>query len=60
MGISILGLSLGLQQVLSQESKNNLEKIAHEINQIDLFGKVASDLNVDLDRDAPHMVKDKT
>ena len=60
MGISILGLSLGLQQVLNNRSKNNLEKIAHEINRIDLFGKVASDLNVDLDRDVPHTVKERT
>ena len=60
MGISILGLSLGLQKVLSQKSQNNLETIAHEINRIDLFGKVASDLNVDLDRDAPQAVKDRT
>ena len=60
MGISILGLSLGLQQVLSQKSQNNLETIAHEINRIDLFGKVASDLNVDLDIDAPQAVKDRT
>jgi hypothetical protein len=61
MGISILGLSLGLQQVLNHigKSKNKLEKIAHEINRIDIFGKVASDLNVDLDRDAPHVAKDK-
>lgn len=60
MGVSILGLSLGLQQVLNHGSKNNLEKIAHEINRIDLFGKVASDLNVDMDRDAPHALKDRT
>jgi hypothetical protein len=60
MGISILGLSLGLQQVLYNRSKNNLEKIAHEINRIDIFGKVASDLNVDLDRDVPHTVNDRT
>lgn len=60
MGISMLGLSLGLQQVLNHRSKNNLEKIAHEINRIDLFGKVASDLNVVLDRDAPHAFKDRT
>lgn len=62
MGISMLGLSLGLQQVLNHmsKSKSNLEKIAHEINRIDLFGKVASDLNVDLDSDAQHVFKDRT
>lgn len=60
MGISILGLSLGLQQVLNNRSKNNLEKIAHEINRVDLFGKVASDLNVDLDGNVPRTVKDRT
>lgn len=59
MGISILGLSLGLQQVLNHRNRNNLEKIAHEINQIDLFGKVASDLNVEQERERPQAVKDK-
>lgn len=60
MGVSILGISLGMQQILNQRDKNNFEKIAHEINRIDLFGKVKSDLNVDLERDAPHAEKDKT
>jgi len=60
IGISILGLSLGLQQVLNHVSKNNLDKIANEVNRIDLFGKMASDLNVDLNRDGPHPVKDRT
>lgn len=60
MGISVLGLSLGLQQVLNHRNRNNLEKIAHEINQIDLFGKVASDLNVEQERERPQAAKDKT
>lgn len=60
MGISILGLSLGLQQVLNHRRKSDIEKIAHEINRIDLFGKVASDLNVKLDLDEPHTPKDHT
>ena len=60
MGISILGLSLGLQQALNHGRKNNVEEIAHEINRIDLFSKVASDLNVDLERNAPHAVENET
>jgi len=63
MGISILGLSLGLQQVLNLIRKPGLEEVAHEINRIDLFGKVACDLNVNLERDAPRALralKDKT
>lgn len=60
MGVSILGLSLGMQQILNHRGKNNLEKIAHEINRIDLFGKVASDLNVNLERAPPQAAKDKT
>ena len=60
MGVSILGLSLGMQQILNHRGKNNLEKIAHEINRIDLFGKVASDLNVDLEREPSQAAKDKT
>lgn len=60
MGVSILGLSLGMQHILNHRGKNNLEKIAHEINRIDLFGKVASDLNVDLEREPPQAAKDKT
>lgn len=60
MGISILGLSLGMQHILNHRSKNNIEKIAHEINRVDLFGKVASDLNVDLERGPPQVAKEKT
>ena len=60
IGASILGLSLGLQQVLNDVSKRNPDKIINEINRLDLFSKVAFDLNVDLNRDAPHVVKDRT
>lgn len=60
MGISILGLSLGMQQVLNFRSRSNLEKIANEINKIDLFGKVAFDLNVEQERERPRTAKVKT
>ena len=59
MGVSILGISLGLQQILNHRSKVNIDKIAHEINRIDLFGKVVSDLNVDLEEEPPQVTKDK-
>lgn len=48
MGLSTLGLSLGLQQLLNQRRKAQVERIAHEVNRIDLFGKMASDLNVEI------------
>lgn len=57
MGNATLGLSLGLQKLLNHRRKNSLEKIANEINRIDLFGKVACNLNVNLDRDAPPAAK---
>ena len=48
MGLSTLGLSLGLQQLLKQRRKTGVERVAHEVNRIDLFGKVAADLNVEI------------
>lgn len=60
MGISILGVSLGLQQILNHRSKDNFENIANEINRGDLFGKVASDLNVVLERERPQVAKETT
>lgn len=57
MGLSTLGLSLGMQHLLKQQSKYKTERVSEEVNRIDLFGKVASDLNVELERDpgpSPH------
>ena len=48
MGLSTLGLSLGLQQLLNQRRQAQVERIAHEVNRIDLFGKMASDLNIEI------------
>ncbi len=56
MGVSTLGLSLGLQHVLRQQSRSRGERVSEEVNRIDLFGKVSADLNVELeghDRTAP-------
>lgn len=53
LGVSIMGLSLGLQQLLASLERNDFEGGATETNHIDLFGKVASELNVDLERDRP-------
>ena len=53
LGISILGLSLALQQLLLQQRKNSFENVAREVNRIDLFGQVASDLNVDVESGDP-------
>lgn len=52
MGLSTLGLSLGLQHLLRQHSKLRSQRVSEEVNRIDLFGKVASDLNVELESDA--------
>ncbi len=51
MGMSMLGLSLGLQQLLQRERRFNPEALAEEVNRIDLFGKVATDLNVELEQE---------
>ncbi len=51
LGVSIMGLSLGLQQLLAGAESNDFDGVAHETNRIDLFGKVASELNVDLERE---------
>ncbi|MEL7097304.1 MAG: hypothetical protein AAGM84_00615 [Pseudomonadota bacterium] len=51
MGVSMLGLSLGVQQLLSQMRKTDGHAVSEEINRIDLFGKVASDLNVEVEAD---------
>lgn len=47
LGVSILGLSLGLQQIIARQDQGTLGNLAREVNRIDLFGQVASDLNVD-------------
>lgn len=51
LGIAILGLSLGLQQLLALVLKDRLDDVAHEINRVDLFDQVSSELNVDWDKD---------
>lgn len=50
MGVSIMGLSLGLQQLLSRTYRDSLDGVAAEVNRVDLFGQVASDLNVEFER----------
>lgn len=49
MGVSTLGLSLGLQHLLRQQARDKGERVSEEVNRIDLFGKVALDLNVELE-----------
>ena len=48
LGVAILGLSLGLQRLFSQLGNAGFADRAFEINRVDLFGKVAGDLNVDI------------
>jgi hypothetical protein len=52
MGLSTLGLSLGLQHLLKQQRRYKADLVAEEVNRIDLFHQVAFDLNVELDSDA--------
>jgi hypothetical protein len=47
MGVSMLGLSLGLQHLLRKQGGGIAGRVPEEVNRIDLFGKVASDLNVE-------------
>jgi hypothetical protein len=50
LGISITGLSLGLQRLLTLSKRDDLDGVAAEINQVDIFGRVASDLNIEFER----------
>jgi hypothetical protein len=52
MGMSMLGLSLGLQHLLRQHSRRSADMGFDEVNRIDLFRKVVGDLNVEMDSDA--------
>ena len=51
LGLSIMGLSLGLQQLLARTARDEFDSVTTEVNRVDLFGQVASRLNVDLDQD---------
>jgi hypothetical protein len=50
LGASILGLSIGIQRLLSLMRHRATDSVAREVNSVDLFGQVASELNVDRDR----------
>lgn len=52
LGVSVMGLSLGLQQLLARAGRDDFDGVTSEINRIDLFGQVASDLNVDFERES--------
>lgn len=47
MGMSTLGLSLGLQHLLKQQRRGKGGLVPEEVNRIDLFQQVAFDLNVE-------------
>jgi hypothetical protein len=53
MGVSTLGLSLGLQHLLKQQHRLKGAVVPEEVNRIDLFQQVAFDLNVVLESDTP-------
>lgn len=48
LGVSIMGLSLGLQQLLSRAKRDGQDDVVSELNRVDLFARVADELNVDL------------
>lgn len=52
MGLSTLGLSLGLQHLLRQQTRHRGAVVPEEVNRIDLFQQVAFDLNVERDQDS--------
>jgi len=57
MGISMLGLSLGMSHLLRQQTTRERAgagggDLAEEVNRIDLFGKVRSELNVELESES--------
>ena len=51
MGLSTLGLSLGLQHLLKQQRRLKGGIVPEEVNHIDLFHQVSFDLNVELESD---------
>jgi hypothetical protein len=53
MGVSTLGISLGLQHLLKQQRRLKCDLVPEEVNRIDLFQQVAFDLNVVLESDTP-------
>jgi len=50
LGGSIFGLSVGLQRLLALLRRDVFDSAAQEVNRADLFGHVATELNVDLHR----------
>jgi hypothetical protein len=51
MGVSTLGLSLGLQHLLRQQRRHRGDLVSEEVTRVDLFRQVAFDLNVERDRE---------
>jgi hypothetical protein len=51
MGVSTLGLSLGLQHLLKHQRGARSSLVPEEVNRIDLFQQVAFDLNVERERE---------
>ncbi|MEO8241901.1 MAG: hypothetical protein ABI832_06275 [bacterium] len=48
LGLTISGLSLGMQFLISRIDPTGFDDVADEVNRIDLFGQVARDLNVEV------------
>lgn len=57
MGISILGLSLGLLHLLNYKTQNKFQNRANEVNSVNIYGKIISELNVNLETDINDGVK---
>ena len=49
LGCAIFGLSLGLQHVLSRLDRDTPDDVVGEVTEVDLFGQVARDLNVQIE-----------
>jgi hypothetical protein len=57
LGVTIAGLSLGLQHLLSRTYRDSFDDGATEVNRVDLFRQVASELNVEFERTRPDLLK---
>ncbi|MDA7430282.1 hypothetical protein PGB28_17600 [Primorskyibacter aestuariivivens] len=48
LGFAIFGLSLGVQHLLARIERTEFDDVTSELNSVDLFGRVARDLNVEV------------
>ncbi|GEM_PF-611758 len=57
LGLSIMGIAMGIQNMNDKLSKNAMDDVIDELSEVDLFGQVSKDLNVEVVSDAMSEVK---